>query len=393
MPKTTLTEHVPVLASAPEFPPGFLAIQAGRPEELEPYREQLDDLVDVALEDNPFYEPWMLLPAIKLLPDAHRTSCILVFNQAAGGANRLCGLFPVLEHSRYQRFPAKVLSLLWHRYVCSTVPLVDREAAQPTLACFLAWCLGAGVDLVSFPILPGDGAFHQALVDVLRNRVLLSRTEQRHNRACYRVPPDSAAYLSASLSGKARKHLRRSMERLRETGCVAYTSLEQHPHPEVWLENFLELESSGWKGRAGTALTSLREDREYFMQVALSGLAERRVFGSALYLDGRMIAARTAFAAGPGSYLFKIAYLDDYASYSPGNLLELQAIEHGIPEGISWTDSSTTPENTMYRRLWKDLRTVEHLTVATGSLKGEAALITLPVAQWLRRRIRGLRSR
>src|SRR4051812_49302881 len=57
---------------------------------LEGLQEAWQELAADAAEPNPFYEPWMLLPALRSFSRAGEVEVILVFRD-----ERLCGLFPV----------------------------------------------------------------------------------------------------------------------------------------------------------------------------------------------------------------------------------------------------------------------------------------------------------
>jgi hypothetical protein len=350
----------------------------------------VERLAASAVEPNPFFEPWMLFPAIELLEEARRAFCILIFRKEPGGAERLCGFFPVTEQSRYHGFRARTISLLQHKYGYMSAPLLDREHGAEALEFFFGWCrFTERAGLIEFPALAVDGAFHQLLIGVLNRKSLWSRPEQRYTRAIYKPALTAEAYLTL-LSGKARKHLRRQMQLLRESGCVDYSILEPAADPTTWVEEFLEMEASGWKGRQGTALASTEADRTYFKRIAAEGMDQGRMLGAALRLEGRMIAARTVLTSSGASYVFKIAYSEEYAAYSPGALLEVEAIKHGLPEKICWTDSSTVGGSNLYDRLWKDLRTMEHVLVATGTSAGELIFAAVPVARWIKRRLRHL---
>src|SRR6266446_425938 len=56
---------------------------------LEPLHEAWQELARVAAEPNPFYEPWMLLPALRAFAPAGQIEVIAVFR-----GELLCGLFP-----------------------------------------------------------------------------------------------------------------------------------------------------------------------------------------------------------------------------------------------------------------------------------------------------------
>jgi CelD/BcsL family acetyltransferase involved in cellulose biosynthesis len=252
---------------------------------------------------------------------------------------------------------------------------------------FLSACRSSRVGLVDFPMLPSGGDFHRVLIDVLHRKHLANRVETRYLRAIYNVPQSPGEYLARTLSGKTRKHLRRQRERLAEIGSLDYCTLDRADNPESWLREFLDLEASGWKGKQKTALASAAEHATFFMDAGKRALERGAIFGSALRLNGKMIAGRILFRSGKGSYLFKIAYDEQWAAFSPGTLLELQTIENGLPDGVAWTDSCTSSSNTVFRRLWLDTRIIEHIVVSPGSRSGDLAIGLVPMLRWIKRQL------
>ena len=100
---------------------------------------------------------------------------------------------------------------------------------------------------------------------------------------------------------------------------------------------------------------------------------------SGLWLNGEAIAARTAFRAGEGSFLFKIAYDAAYAKYSPGTLLEMEYMLHAHRGPDRWEDSCAAAGDLASRRLSRHSRPVEDLAVSPGSLYGDFILSVMPL--------------
>jgi CelD/BcsL family acetyltransferase involved in cellulose biosynthesis len=143
----------------------------------------------------------------------------------------------------------------------------------------------------------------------------------------------------------------------------------------------------GWKGKANTAMASSAAHRQFFMEAVAQAFECRKIFGAALRLDGRMIAGRLGFRSSEGSYLFKIAYDERFAAFSPGTLLELQTIENGLPEGVEWTDSCTSATTKAFRSFWLQSRIIEHLVVSPGSIKGDLAIGLIPLLRRMKSRM------
>src|SRR6185503_17741180 len=101
-----------------------------------------EDLAASALEPNPFYEPWMLLPALESFSGGRRPRIALVF--APHPLRKLdppilCGLFPLEVRRRYKGLPIKHYRLWDHKYLSLCTPLVRAEYARDCLGTFFDW--------------------------------------------------------------------------------------------------------------------------------------------------------------------------------------------------------------------------------------------------------------
>ncbi len=141
-------------------------------------------------------------------------------------------------------------------------------------------------------------------------------------RAFLRSDQSSAAYFDAALSGKKRKELRRQDRRLGEAGALDFERDTCDEGLDAWITDFLALEQSGWKGRAGSALADAAATATLFRRnsagAAQAGVLERL----ALTLDGKPIAMLANFLTPPGAFAYKTAFYEDYARFSPGVLLQ-----------------------------------------------------------------------
>src|SRR5262249_19749962 len=156
-------------------------------------------------------------------------------------------------------------------------------------------------------------------------------------RALLRPMASDEAYLEAAMSGGARKELRRQRRRLGELGKLESAVLEDGKDLESWVEQFLQLEASGWKGQHGTALAVHSNERNFFHAVARDAFARHRLMMLGLFLDGKPIALKCNLLMGDGAIAFKIAFDEQYARFSPGVQLALDniALAHRRP-GPRW---------------------------------------------------------
>lgn len=352
-----------------------------------------EQLAENALEPNPFYEPWMLLPALKSL--AANSAVKLVFVYVSNGERKvLCGLFPLELHDGYKglgtRLPLKTLSLWKHKYCYLCTPLIHKDYAHQCLNAFFEW-LAEGdhrAPLAEFGYVPGEGPFHQLLVECINERAAFSFTVEAFTRAMFRPNASAEAYLANALPGIKRKEFRRQENRLADKGRLEYAELKEADQLESWVEEFLALEAVSWKGQEGRALVSRPEDRAFFVEVAREAFRRDRLMMLALRVGGVPVAHKCNFIAGRGSFAFKIAYEDSYAKFSPGVLLEMDNIRrlHARAD-IDWMDSCANADNSMINRLWTDRLAIEYLLVGTGKAPGDLVVSGIGMLKWLNRRL------
>src|SRR5262247_1952656 len=357
---------------------------------LEKYVPAWEDLAASALEPNVFFEPWMMTPALRYLGAAKTILTALIFaaDPSRPGASLLCGLFPLECGRGYAGLPVKYLRLWRHKHCYLTTPLIRAGYERPTLEAFFDWLAtdARSGALIEFNMLPGAGAFHQALVDYLYISGKPNRIFDIYTRALFQPTVDADTYLCAALSAKHRKMIRRLERGLSEIGRLEYDALTPNDDAAVWIEEFLQLEASGWKGREGSALASNEPERSYFKSIATEAFRRGRLVMMALRLDGRPIAYKCNFLAGRGSFTFKIAFDENYARYSPGMLLEIENIRRLHAQSqIEWVDSCADPFNFMFNRLWLSRRTIQNLIVSTGKAPGAFIVSVTPLLSWINR--------
>ena len=348
-----------------------------------------EDLAAMAIEPNPFYEPWVLLPAVRMFGAGQRLLFAFVYTpdpKRPAGAPLLCGLFP-LRLTRHPRLRVSLLQLWSHDYCFLCTPLLRAGYAREALAAFADWLAadrrGA---LIEYGAIAGEGPFHHVLVDHLRERGSLACETSCHTRAFLRPRSDADNYLQAALSGNQRRDLKRREKRLADGGPLDYREFGPADDIESWAESFMRLEAAGWKGREKTALASDPASREFFLTVAREGARRGQLMMHSLNIGGRPVAMKCSFVSGEGSFFFKPAYDEEYARHAPGVLLELETIRrlHAHSQ-VRWMDSCTTPDNHMLNRMWIDRRVIQTIVVATDKRLGGLGVALIPLLRWLKK--------
>jgi CelD/BcsL family acetyltransferase involved in cellulose biosynthesis len=331
---------------------------------LDSVAAQWRQLAGRALEPNVFYEPAFAQAAAPVFGGDVQAG--LVWSDLPP---RLVGFFPARVERRRYGVPLPVLTGWTHPYAPLGVPLVDRELAEAVIA---AWCDDlAGQSrlprLMLLPYLPLEGPLAQALAAVIARRGGRSATFARHARALLAPAGDRHDYLDHALGHKKRKELRRQRKRLADAGVVSSSSAHAPATLEPALADFLTLEASGWKGRAGTAART-RPEVCAFLQAAVTALAGEGKAGiDRLSVDTRPIAAIVTLTSGPAAWCWKTAYDETFALFSPGVQLLLDVTQRLLDDpAVMRADSCATPNHPLIDHVWRERLVLGDRLLCTG---------------------------
>ena len=345
-------------------------------------------LAAAALEPNPIYEPWMLLPALQHLGHGKELKCILVYRRESDASPRvLCGVFPLERIRPYMGLPVAAWSVWKHKHCPLTTPLIRKDCVRETLAALFGWLasVDAGGHLLEWRYVPGEGPLHQVLVDQLCEMGTVPYVWEWFTRALFKPMGTADRYFNTALSGKHRKALKRRAELLSELGPLEFSVAGDTADIAEWIETFLRIERSGWKGREGSAMACEEGNRRFFVEAVTAAFHRRALLMTSLRVGGKTIAQNCYFRGGNGSFHFKPAFDEEYSKYSPGFHMECELIRylHSRPE-IEWMDSCTTSGNEMYNRLFVGRRTIQTLVVPIGGRMGGLVVSALPCLRYLK---------
>jgi len=357
-------------------------------EELRDHAAAWQDLADHAMESNAFYEPWMLMPAVKTLGQGKSLRFIFIYEtnpHDSAGAARLLGFFPVELLSRFRDLPIRAVRLWQHLHCFLCTPLVRAERADETLGALLEWAAtSARAAVVDFSVVGGDGPFHRLLIKHTDETGSLTRVTSSTTRALWKRGEDLEVYLRHALSGGILKEYRRQRRRLGEMGRLEFSSVLQANGVDDWIVEFMRLEASGWKAREGTALQMNPDQGAYVREIVRNGFARGQVLLDGLFLDGQPVAMLLNFRAGAGIFAFKIAYDEAFAKYSPGVQVMLDSLAHLHRDSrFAWIDSCAESDHSMVNRLLQDRRTIATVLISTGIMAGDLLIAAYPAARWL----------
>ena len=255
----------------------------------------------------------MLLPALEAFGAGQRrcASC------SSGAGERLAGLFPFRARWRATRAcrcprspPGCTRIACFARRSCAPTRRAPcLEALFDCLRCLAssssATCRRASRSTAYSPqVLAARGA--QSFVSRSLQPRPAAQAPRHHLRP---VPPASRRTSAASPSSRT----------LSQPSCCSRRTMSAR-----WIDDFLRIEASGWKGRNGSAMACTESEpalRDRDPRRGVPPRAAHRRAGSTS-AAGRSRGA-SASLAGEAAYAFKTAYDESYARFSPGAMLEL----------------------------------------------------------------------
>lgn len=190
---------------------------------------------------------------------------------------------------------------------------------------------------------------------------------------CKRMP--HALTMSVRLDGRfdsywdgRSKNLRDVMKsrvnRVAKTGLQPRVVLLEAPgEMQEAVERFGKLEMSGWKGRAGTAVSGDNAQGAFYGEI----LSEFAKTGQAVvyeyWLSDRLAASQLAITSDGMVLLLKTAYDEDFARLSPGRLLLREVIRDGFLRFPNRVVEFYTNANSDQLAWATDQRWIEHVTL------------------------------
>jgi CelD/BcsL family acetyltransferase involved in cellulose biosynthesis len=344
---------------------------------------QWEALAADAAEANPFYEHWMLLPALQAFGEGEGFRCVAVWQDGTLGA-----LFPMQLHRRFRGMPLPTLRSWSHRNMLHCTPLIRGKAgSQNAVKCVTALLQSRLASVYDFDWTCTDGYFYGALVESILAAGLPWMVTDAYMRPALVRGRDPRERFNSN----TRNNLRRNETRLRAHGELTSVRLAAGDDLQKWIDDFIRLEASGWKGRAGTAIGCREDDRRFFGEVFAEAFRRERLVITGLDLAGKPLARHVMLSAGEGCFSLKLGYDEAHEKCSPGMLAELDNVRQFMETpGPRWIDSNTARESQGYGRVWKDCRTVQRIAVGVSGL-GRLAVTALPFMRLAKHFLRGLR--
>ena len=232
---------------------------------------------------------------------------------------------------------------------------------------------------VGFDSLCDEGPVREALQACIEEEGREELQLGVYERAALRRRATAHGY--TTLKAKHRHELARKRRRLEDELGAGLETVDQAQNCDA-VDEFLELEASGWKGRGA------RPARTRSMPSVSSAPAPALARS-----ERRRVAMACNVRAGEGVFCLKIAFDERWRRYSPGAQLMLDHVPWFQQEsGAAWMDSCGEPSSELVNRLWPDRRRIVTLALPGRSPTGHLARTAISAAVRLRRGRAGAHS-
>lgn len=342
------------------------------------------ELVEVALEPNPFFEPDYLLPLARGLGELNEVALAVV---AEGDSWVAC--MPVHRVDRWHRIPLPSISS-WRGHgllpaLLGTPLISSARAHDATVALLGSVAPSPGSFFTAFEWLVEDGPAFGVLRSALAELGLRSLLFERYERAFLTRRP-ACDYLEEALIRKHRRYLRSQWRNLGEELGVELEIVDRAGE-QAAVAQFVELEGRSYLAERGSVLSSDPGHVRFFVEMCAAFAARGRLQLLVLQAGDQTIAMKCNLLADPGVFYLKIAYDGRYARFSPGIQLEARmfTLFHERPQA-SWIDSCASSNNETFNRLLPGRRSLVTLTIADSTIRTLATAPIVRGARYLRNR-------
>ena len=341
-----------------------------------------EELAGRACEPNPFFSPALAVAAARHLPLGDTAALVCVYD-----GEEMIFAAPFVESRRWRTLRVRAMRSWCHSQCFDGAPLVvGDDRAEPAWRLVLEQFASRRFRprLLILELLPTDAGLMAALTRAADGRPIA------HYETYARASLDrtSLGRGVAPQRGRRRRELERRCRQVeRATGAPFVT--RDVAATDEGIEAFLALEEASWVGRAGTALVS-NPGTAAFAREGAHALRDRGQLVLLATTAGTGLAAELfAIRDRDTLFMFKIAYAESLARFSPGTQLVHDMVTwFADDETLVHIDSCAHPENEFINRLLPDRVPLATVLVALDRRVGAIATKLIPRLVTLRRRVR-----
>ena len=324
-------------------------------------KEAWDELADRSLSNNPFFERWCLGPAFDALSVANPVYLVGVFRD-----QKLIVLFPI---ERIGKIPGLRRLAVWnHPEFFKTDPLYSEILDFKKIFVRLAQRFNAvWIELSK----------HQSQIFDLEK-------QQFHiyqkNSSRPVIKADGISDLSNVGKGKVRRENKRIVNKLEKSFNTRFVKVDDI---EEGFTRYLQIENSGWKGRACSSIVRRKDALNYYLKIMRRSQNHIEIYE--LWADEKCIASCIRYRNKDFLYDVKTTYDEAFSQYYPGRVLEIKCLEWLSSQEFTLLDSCTSPKNQLINRLWPHRAELFVTYIFSGLLTGLAIKLAIAANHTIRR--------
>jgi len=216
-------------------------------------------------------------------------------------------------------------------YVGEHFPLVGCEPAEAIDVFLDSLRRVPGWDMLEIGPILRDWDITQTLLSSARRWGMRPQTLPKGRKACVTITGDWDGYWASRRSLRA--DVNRYERQLARHGELRFEEYRSGPDLDARLEEFYRVEASGWKGKAGTAISSKPRTRAFHTELAHAFAAQGGLRLYFLYVGDSCAAGEYCLAFRRRIYPLRIGYAADWADYSPGQTIRKRLLQHLFASG------------------------------------------------------------
>ena len=302
---------------------------------IESHAEEWRELCAEGPCDQPFFRPEWIVSYLRAFAPGQLVLMITVRE-----AGRLRAVLPLLRETSFAwGLPFTTLRGAANVHSCR-FDIIHGRGPGANAAIGAVWAYLKGLpdwDVIQLPDVPEGGAGEQLMMAAEEDGFLSCRCESmRSPRIDLRGRSCGADFSQFGQKSHFRHSLRRWRRNLEKNGPLSLRRV--HKADSGCLEQFYNLERSGWKGKKSTAIACSKEVRQFYDLVAKSAEDFGYLRLYALDQGSATVAAHFGLAYQQRYYPLKVAYDESYSKCAPGHLLLGAILEDCVQQGMQEFD-------------------------------------------------------
>ncbi len=257
---------------------------------------------------------------------------------SAWEGDNLRGILPLMYDNQISRgIPARVFRSMSWIHSCRFDLIHDGVAPQQSAEyMWKAFLDNKDWDVLEFLDVPSNGALNYLIAAALDDDFHVFVWPTRKSPAL-NLPNGGDPYAHCPREWRRfRNRIKSKKRKLSEAGDLTFGA--ELDRPQRSFEEFVRLESKGWKGKNGSSIDS-NPTVLHFYHSLMRGFSSKGAFlPYALRLNGRIIAMHFGIYLNGIYYTPKVAYDESYSKFSPGQVLMYEVISDLVDRGARKID-------------------------------------------------------